>query len=74
MHMAGESGRQVAVMVAGDSLRVRVMRPGAVMMSDAGLRVTVMMMRVLPLVLLIAHQTLSSVQVAGASEVVGVLV
>lgn len=74
MNVAGETSRQVAVMMPGDGLRMRVMRPGSVMMSDAGLRVTVMMMRVLPLVLLIAHQAFASVQVRGASEVIGVLV
>jgi len=72
--MAGEIRHQISVMMSGHSLRVRVMRTGPVMMSDIRLCITMMMMRVLSLVLLKAHQALGGIEIRIASEVIGVLV
>lgn len=74
----GEARRhEIPMMVSADGLRVRVMRPGSVMMADARLGIAVMMMRVLSLMLLVAaHQAVTrDVQIRGtAAKVVGVLV
>lgn len=55
-------------------LRVRVMHAGSMMMSDIRFRITVMMMCVLSLVLLIAHQVLAGVQIRAASKIVSMFV
>jgi len=62
------------MVVSTHRLRVRVMHAGSVMMSDARLHVTVMMMRVLSLMLLKAHQTLACLQARTVAEVISVLV
>jgi len=61
-------------MMSAHRLRVRVMHTGSVMMGDARLHVAVMMMRVLSLMLLEAHQALAGLQARAVTKVISVLV